>query len=58
MCHWHVFAQGREIWQAHGEWVTKHQPDFGPGIRDRFDMASRITDQEAADASTKRAKCA
>lgn len=28
---------------AHGPWITQHTPDFGPGIKERFEMASRIT---------------
>ncbi|KAJ9532460.1 hypothetical protein QJQ45_010520 [Haematococcus lacustris] len=35
-----------EVWQAHGDWVSGHDPQFGPGIRDRFLMASKITRQE------------
>lgn len=44
--------QGYEVWQAHGAWVSSHKPDFGPGILERFKMASRITadDFKAADA--------
>jgi len=44
----HVFRihQGYEIWQALGPWIEQHQPDFGPGIRERFDTASKISKQE------------
>lgn len=38
--------QGYEIWQALGPWIKAHQPDFGPGIKERFQMASRITEDE------------
>jgi amidase len=40
--------QGAEIWAQHGAWITKHEPRFGPGVRERFEFASRI---EAADAN-------
>ncbi|GAX82858.1 hypothetical protein CEUSTIGMA_g10284.t1 [Chlamydomonas eustigma] len=48
-------CQGWEVWQAHGSWVQKYEPVFGPGIRERFDMASKITNQER-DAYTARRK--
>lgn len=35
--------QGKEIWQAHGEWIEKEKPVFGPGIKERFDLASKVT---------------
>jgi amidase len=41
----HSSMQAWEVWQAHGEWVRSHDPKFGPGIKDRFDMASRVTHQ-------------
>ena len=40
--------QGSEVWAQHGEWVTEHQPAFGPGIRERFEFASRIDADEVA----------
>ena len=27
-----------EVWQCHGEWVTKVDPTFGPGIKERFQV--------------------
>lgn len=49
---WNAFRilQGAEIWAQHGSWVTEHQPNFGPGIRERFEMASRIGAGEVAKA--------
>jgi amidase len=35
--------QGREAWAAHGAWIEATEPAFGPGIRDRFRLASTIT---------------
>ncbi len=40
--------QGREAWNAHGEWILSAQPAFGPGIAARFEAASRVTDAEVA----------
>ena len=40
--------QAVEVWQAHGDWVRAVKPDFGPGIRERFEMASRVTDRQVA----------
>ncbi|MDL4841013.1 amidase [Aquibacillus rhizosphaerae] len=34
--------QGMEIWNEHGEWIEKEKPTFGPGIGERFVMASKI----------------
>jgi len=46
--------QGNEIWQEHGEWIKKENPAFGPGIKERFEMASRITGEEVGAAAEKR----
>ena len=35
-------CQAGEIWEALGGWVTQNTPDFGPGIRERFQMAAAI----------------
>jgi amidase len=37
--------QGYEIWQTLGPWVSATRPNFGPGIRERFDSASTITEE-------------
>ncbi len=38
--------QAWEAWAANGEWITEANPDFGPGIAERFEIA-RQTTQEA-----------
>ena len=43
-------CQAAEIWQTHGAWVEREQPQFGPGIADRFRMAASITPSEWAEA--------
>lgn len=39
--------QAREVWTNHGDWVTQQRPQFGPGIKERFEMASQVTEAEA-----------
>jgi len=48
-------CQAAEIWKQHGDWITTHQPSFGPGIKERFEMASKITPQQHALAIKRRA---
>jgi amidase len=38
--------QALEIWEEHGPWITKEKPSFGPGIADRFQMASMLKKEE------------
>ena len=37
--------QAWEIWQCHGAWVRENKPGFGPGIKERFEMAASITQE-------------
>ncbi|MEW5297920.1 MAG: hypothetical protein WDW36_001098 [Sanguina aurantia] len=48
-------CQAYEVWQEHGEWVSSHNPDFGPGISQRFTAASKITQEQAEAAGAQRA---
>ena len=50
------FVQGHEAWSAHGAWITRQQPQFGPGIKERFEWASSIKDEQARDARAKMLK--
>ena len=43
--------QAAEIWSNHGEWVMRVKPELGPGIRERFEWASRV---DAAEVFTAR----
>ncbi len=36
--------QGREIWSIYGAWMTAQQPALGPGIRERVQYASTVTE--------------
>lgn len=42
--------QGAEIWAAHGAWITREQPQFGPGIAERFQGAAKIRESDTAPA--------
>ena len=46
--------QGYEAWQQFGAWIERREPKFGPGIRERFAVASRISESEFADARADR----
>lgn len=43
-------AQPYEAWQSHGEWITRFNPEIGPGVSDRFRFGSKVSrdDYEAA----------
>lgn len=42
--------QGYEIWQQHGEWITRHSPVFASDIAERFSACAKITTQEVEEA--------
>jgi amidase len=42
--------QGAEAWRAHGEWLAPRMDTLGADVRRRFESASRISEQQAADA--------
>lgn len=39
--------QGIEIWEEHGEWIQQVKPTFGPGISERFRLASTLNKNAA-----------
>jgi amidase len=43
--------QSHEIWKVYGEFVTKYNPRLGPGVKERFQFASTVTDQDAMKAN-------
>ena len=45
-------AGAHEAWQVHGSWITAHAPHFGAAIEARFQAASRVSDEAAAQART------
>lgn len=46
--------QGAEIWANHRAWITETKPNFGPGIRERFEWASTIDESDVALAKARR----
>ena len=46
--------QGAEAWAAHGEWVSRVQPQFGPAIKGRFEWARTIAPGDVARARARR----
>jgi len=40
-------VQGFEVWLTFGDFVTRNKPNAGPGIRERLEMASKISAAEA-----------
>ena len=40
--------QFAEIWEQHRDWVMREQPQFGPGIRQRFEAVAKSDATEAA----------
>lgn len=47
--------QWSEIWATHGAWIEAVKPTFGPGVRERFDGASRVQPEQVEAANAFRA---
>ncbi|WP_374249944.1 amidase [Xanthobacter sp.] len=57
--HWrNVFRilQSADAWAAHADWVRAAQPDFGPGVKERFAAAATLDPAEVAEARALRAQ--
>lgn len=50
--------QGAEIAAQHGEWIDRHGPTFGPGVRERFAWTRRIASADVAVAQEARKRIA
>jgi amidase len=46
--------QAAEIWRCHGEWIARHRPEFGPGVKERFAFAATVTARQVAEMAPKR----
>ncbi|NVO17505.1 MAG: amidase [Rhodoplanes sp.] len=42
--------QGREIWKVYGHFIETKRPRFGPGVRERLEFASTVTEKAADEA--------
>ena len=42
--------QGREIWKVYGNFIETKRPRFGPGVRERLEFASTVTEKAADEA--------
>ncbi|MGI8526349.1 MAG: amidase [Pseudolabrys sp.] len=49
-------AQAAEVWQVFGDFVTKHRPEIGPGVKERIAFSATVTKAQADAASAKRAQ--
>lgn len=47
-------VQGYEAWQVHGPFLSAAKRKLGPGVRERFDAASRLTDSQYESAKARR----
>ena len=39
--------QAWDAWQALGGWISQNKPDFGPGVKERFENSARTTAEQA-----------
>lgn len=53
-----TLIQSSEAWAAHGDWVTRARPAFGPGVKQRFEAAAKVDPGEVAEALKARAEIA
>ncbi|MBO6520850.1 MAG: amidase [Rhodospirillales bacterium] len=47
-------CQAAEAWAAHADWIKAVHPAFGPGVKERFEMAAAITTDQLSAATTRR----
>lgn len=41
-------VQAREVWKTYGPFIEKHKPRLGPGIKERMEFASSVSETDAA----------
>jgi amidase len=55
--YWHFrHVQGRECWSTDGAFIERFAPPLGPGVAERFEWASRVTDAQVASATAFRSR--
>lgn len=48
--------QAHEAWASHGTWISSGERQLGPGVKERFEFGSTITDEQLSQASKVRAE--
>jgi amidase len=48
------YIQGREAWMVNGPLIERFCPPLGPGVAERFDWSSKVTDEQLATATVYR----
>lgn len=43
---WCALNQAAEAWEALGAWILDAKPEFGPGIKERFEAAAKLDPQQ------------
>ncbi|MBO0664275.1 amidase [Jiella sp. MQZ9-1] len=51
-------VQGAEVAEVFGDWIRANNPEFGPGVRERFEAALRLHPEAIATARALRARIA
>lgn len=50
------YIQGREAWMTDGAFISRYAPVLGPGVKERFDWSSKVTDAQVQEAEQFRAR--
>lgn len=50
------YIQGREAWMTDGAFISRYAPVLGPGVKERFDWSSQVTDAQVQEAEQFRAR--
>ncbi|MCD2165459.1 amidase [Comamonas koreensis] len=50
------YIQGREAWMTDGAFISRYAPVLGPGVKERFDWSSKVTDAQVEEAEQFRAR--
>ena len=48
------YIQGREAWSTDGDLIQRYHPPLGPGVRERFEWSSQVTDAQVQQAGSVR----
>lgn len=48
--------QSYEAWRSLGSWIQQNNPNFGPGLKDRFEFASSVSSKDFENARQERAR--